>query len=185
MIALAICEIGSLAERRIAHAGRSGALRPAGVPDPDAGPQLRLHDPAGDRGGARFREQAARLSRRASIRSRPRPTRRTTCRWRRTARAGLPPMAENAVADRRHRAPGGRAGLRLSRAASSSAPLEARARACCAQRSRTSTTTAISIPTSQAAIELVRGGRDRSKRPAKRCCRASRRRHERRRVPTG
>ncbi len=33
MIAMAICEIGSLAERRIAHAGRSRAVRPAGVPD--------------------------------------------------------------------------------------------------------------------------------------------------------
>ena len=33
MIALAICEIGSLAERRDRHAGRSRAVGPAGVPD--------------------------------------------------------------------------------------------------------------------------------------------------------
>ena len=73
------------------HADRSGALRPAGVPDAAAGAQFRLHGGAGDGGGARRGEQAARLLRRASIRSRPRPTRRTTCRWRRTARAGSPP----------------------------------------------------------------------------------------------
>ena len=41
MIALALCEIGSISERRIAHADRSGAVRPAGVPDPEAGPQFR------------------------------------------------------------------------------------------------------------------------------------------------
>ena len=44
-------------------AGRSGALRPAGVPDAEARPQLRLHDRAGDRRGAGLGKQAARLSR--------------------------------------------------------------------------------------------------------------------------
>ena len=39
-----------------------GAVGPAGVPDAEARPQLRLHDPAGDGGGAGLGEQAARLS---------------------------------------------------------------------------------------------------------------------------
>ena len=43
-------------------AGRSGALRPAGIPDAEAGTEFRLHDPAGDRRRARLGEQAARLS---------------------------------------------------------------------------------------------------------------------------
>ena len=40
--------------RRAPHraAGRSGAVRPAGVPDAEARPEFRLHDPAGDGGGA-------------------------------------------------------------------------------------------------------------------------------------
>ena len=42
------------------HAGRSGAVGPAGVPDAQARAQLRLHDPAGHGGGAGRREQAAR-----------------------------------------------------------------------------------------------------------------------------
>ena len=73
------------------HAGRSGAVGPAGLPDAEARAEFRLHDRAGDGGGAGVREQAARLSRPASIRSRPPPTRRTTCRWRRMARAGCWP----------------------------------------------------------------------------------------------
>ncbi len=39
------------------------ALRPAGVPDAETRPQLRLHDRPGDGGGAGLGEQAARLSR--------------------------------------------------------------------------------------------------------------------------
>ena len=62
MIALALCEIGSLAERRIAMLVDPALSRPAGVPDAEARAQLRLHDPAGDRRGAGLREQAARLS---------------------------------------------------------------------------------------------------------------------------
>ena len=88
MIALAVCEIGSLAERRIAM-----LVDPAlsGLPaflTPKPGPEFRLHDPAGDGGGAGLGEQAAAPIRPASIRSRPRPTRKTMSRWRRTARAG-------------------------------------------------------------------------------------------------
>ena len=61
-IALAICEIGSLAERRIAM-----LVDPAlsGLPaflTPKPGPQFRLHDPAGHGGGAGLGEQAARPS---------------------------------------------------------------------------------------------------------------------------
>ena len=62
ILALALCEIGSLAERRIAM-----LVDPAlsGLPaflTPQARAQLRLHDPAGHGGGARRREQAARPS---------------------------------------------------------------------------------------------------------------------------
>ena len=117
MIALAVCEIGSLAERRIAM-----LVDPAlsGLPaflTPKPGLNSGLHDPAGDRGGAGVGEQADAPIRRASIRSRPRPTRRTTSRWRRTARAGCSPMAENAIGGHRHRTAGRGAGLRLPRAA--------------------------------------------------------------------
>ena len=44
------------------HAGRSCAVRPAGLPHAEARAQFGLHDPAGDGGRARLREQAARLS---------------------------------------------------------------------------------------------------------------------------
>ena len=62
MIAIAICEIGSLSERRTAM-----LVDPAlsGLPaflDARARPELGFHDPAGDGGGPRFREQAARFS---------------------------------------------------------------------------------------------------------------------------
>ena len=87
MLALALCEIGSLAERRIAM-----LVDPAlsGLPaflTPQARAQLRLHDPAGHGGGARRRRTSSAPIRPASIRSRPRPTRKTMSRWRRTARA--------------------------------------------------------------------------------------------------
>ena len=62
MIAIALCEIGSLVRAAHRHAGRPGALRPAGVPDAEAGAEFRLHDPAGHGRGAGFGEQAARLS---------------------------------------------------------------------------------------------------------------------------
>ena len=63
MMALALCEIGSLAERRVAMLVDPVAVRPAGVPDPRAGPQLGLDDGAGHGGGAGVGEQAARPSR--------------------------------------------------------------------------------------------------------------------------
>ncbi len=63
MIAIAICELGSLSERRTAM-----LVDPAlsGLPAflvARARTQLRFHDPAGHGGGARFRKQAASLSR--------------------------------------------------------------------------------------------------------------------------
>ena len=70
------------------HAGRPGALRPAGLPDAKAGIELRLHDPAGHRCRACFREQAACFSGERRIRSRPPRTRRIMSRCRRMARAG-------------------------------------------------------------------------------------------------
>ena len=125
MLALAVCEIGSLAERRIAMLVDPALVGPAGVPDADARPQLRLHDGAGDGGGAGVGEQAARLSRRASIRSRPRPTRKTTSRWPRMARAGCCRMARNAANIVAIEALAAAQALRFPRAAASSAPLEA------------------------------------------------------------
>ena len=62
MIALAMCEIGSLAERRIAMLVDPALSRPAGLPDAAAGAEFGLHDPAGDGRGAGLGEQAARLS---------------------------------------------------------------------------------------------------------------------------
>jgi histidine ammonia-lyase len=41
------------------HAGRPGAVGPAGLPDAEAGPELRLHDPAGHRRRPGLGEQAA------------------------------------------------------------------------------------------------------------------------------
>ena len=62
MLAIAVCEIASLAERRIAM-----LIDPAfsGLPaflTPQPGHQFRVHGGAGDSGGTGLREQAARLS---------------------------------------------------------------------------------------------------------------------------
>ena len=58
-IALAICEIGAIAQRRIALAGRSGPeLRPARVPCQKARPQLRPDDRRSHVGGADVGKQA-------------------------------------------------------------------------------------------------------------------------------
>ena len=140
MIALALCEIGSLGRAPRRHAGRSRAVRPAGVPDAAAGAQLRLHDPAGDRGGARLGEQAARLSGLGRTRSRPRRTRRTTSRWRRTARGAssrwraMPRTSSRSSSSPRRKA--ATSTRRCARASRSSACVRSCARAC-----RTSRTT--------------------------------------------
>ena len=62
-LALAVAEIGAMAERRIATADRFLDQRPAPLPDRRAGPQLRLHDRPRHRRRARRREQAARDAR--------------------------------------------------------------------------------------------------------------------------
>ncbi len=116
MIALAVCEIGSLAERRIAM-----LVDPAlsGLPaflTPETRAELRLHDPAGDGGGAGLREQAARLSRERRFDpdlGQPGGSRLDGGAWRAPAAAD----GRERLRRDRHRAAGGGAGLRLSRAA--------------------------------------------------------------------
>ena len=113
IMALAICEIGSLAERRIAM-----LVDPAlsGLPaflTPQARAQLRLHDPAGHGGGARRREQAARPSRPASISIPTSANQEDHVSMAAHGARRLLEMADNAGADHRHRAAGRGAGLRL------------------------------------------------------------------------
>ena len=62
MIAMALCEIGSLSERRIAMLVDPALSRLPAFLTPRAGAEFRLHDPAGGGGGARLGEQAAGLS---------------------------------------------------------------------------------------------------------------------------
>ena len=113
IIALAICEIGSLAERRIAMLVDPALSGLAGVPDAEARPQLRVHDPAGDRGGAGRREQAARLS--GERRFDPDLGQPGGSRLDGGARrAAAAADGRECRRDRRHRAPGRRPGLRLS-----------------------------------------------------------------------
>ena len=60
IIALALCEIGAIAERRIAMLIDPALSRPAGVPDAKAGVEFRVHGAAGHRGRAGRREPPAR-----------------------------------------------------------------------------------------------------------------------------
>ena len=88
-IALAIAEIGSIAQRRVAlmvDPALSYDLPP--FLTPDAGAQLRLHDRRGDDGRPDEREQAPRPSLLDRLRRRPAPTRRTTSPWPLMARGG-------------------------------------------------------------------------------------------------
>ena len=61
-MAVAIAEVGAIAERRIAMLIDSQRLAPAAVPHRRAGPEHRLHDRPRHRGGAGHREQVARPS---------------------------------------------------------------------------------------------------------------------------
>ncbi len=81
-IALAVCEIGAISQRRIALLVDPGPLlRPAGLPRQEAGPQLRPDDRRSHvRGADDARTSRCRIRPR-SIRRRPRPTRKTMCRW--------------------------------------------------------------------------------------------------------
>ena len=96
MIALAICEIGLLAERRIAL-----LVDPAlsGLPaflTPKPGLNYGFMDRPGDRGGAGRRRRATRLSGERQFDPGPPPTRSTTFRRRRRRRR-LAPIAEGAI----------------------------------------------------------------------------------------
>ena len=97
------------------HAGRSGAQRPAGLPDAEPGPQLGLHARPGDGRRARLREQAARYSGERRFDpdlGQPGGSRLDGGPWRAAAFAD----GRERVRHRRHRMARGRAGLRLSRA---------------------------------------------------------------------
>ena len=116
------------------HADGPGAVRSAGVPDAATGPQLRLHDRAGNGGGAGLREQAARLSGQRRFDPDLAPTRRITCRWRRMPRGGCAHGGERRAC-RRRRDAGRRTGVRFPcadarRAVRWSACARSSARAC-------------------------------------------------------
>ena len=88
-IAIAVCEIGAIAQRRIAllvDPALSFGL-PAFLAE-EAGPEFRPDDRRGHLGGADVARTSRWRIRPRSIRRRPRPTRRTTSRWPATARAG-------------------------------------------------------------------------------------------------
>ncbi len=87
MLAMAVCEIGSISERRTAMLVDPCPVRPARLPHPAPGLELRLHDSAGHRRGAGVGKTNSARIRPASIRFRPRPIRKITCRWPPTVRA--------------------------------------------------------------------------------------------------
>ena len=130
-----ICEIGSLSERRIALLVDPDL---SGLPPfltPEAGAQLRLHDRAGDGGGAGLREQAARPSgvrRFAADLGQPGGPRLDGDPRRAPARR----HGGEHRGHRRHRAAGGRAGVRLPCAAAARALARARSRGVCASACR-------------------------------------------------
>ena len=97
-LALAIAEIGSLSERRMAvlvDPKMSGLPR---VPGREQRREFRLHDRAGHRRGAGVGEQGASPLPAASIPSPPPPIRRTTSAWPRTRARRLARMVDNAAA---------------------------------------------------------------------------------------
>jgi histidine ammonia-lyase len=87
MIALALCEIGSMAERRIALLIDPDAFHAACLSDPAARLNSGFMIPQVT-AAALVSENKQRANRPASIPSRPRPTRRTTFPWRRMAPGG-------------------------------------------------------------------------------------------------
>ena len=80
-LALAVAEIGSIAERRIAILVDTKMSGLPAVPGRQQRRQLRLHGGAGDGRRAGLGKQIAGASRPASTAFRPPPTRKTTCRW--------------------------------------------------------------------------------------------------------
>ena len=94
-------------------ARRSRAFRPAGVSDPEARAQFRIHDGASDRGGARRREQDPRLSGERQFDpdlGQPGRSRLDGRAWRAPAR----PDSGQRHGDHRHRAHRRRPGVRFS-----------------------------------------------------------------------
>ncbi len=113
------------AERRIALLLDSGPVGPAAVPGARRRPQLRLHDRAGHGGGAGLREQVARASRPASTACRPRPTRKTTCRWPPSRAAASADMVDNTAVVVGIEAMAAAQGIELKRGLKSSPLVEA------------------------------------------------------------
>ena len=87
IIAMALCEVGSISERRRQRPGRSEDERPAGLPDRGSRRQFGPDDPAGHRGGAGQREQEPRFPGERQFDPDLAPARRTMSRWRRSPRA--------------------------------------------------------------------------------------------------
>ena len=169
MIALAMCEIGSLAERRIAMlvdpalSGLPAFLTPK--PGLNSGfmiPQVTA---------AALVSENKQRAYPASVDSIPTSANQEdhVSMAAHGARRLLADGRERHGRDR-HRAAGRRAGLRLPRAARLQRAARSRARACCAQRCRSSTTTATSHPDMQAADRArARRARSPQRSPASRC----------------
>ena len=141
MIALAICEIGALAERRIAMLVDPALSRPAGVPDAEAGLNSGFMIPQVT--AAALVAENKQRAHPASVDSIPTSANQEDhVSMAAHGARRLLPMADNVAAVHRHRIAGRGAGLRLPRAAASSAPLEASAH-WCARKCRIWTRTAI------------------------------------------
>ena len=80
-LAVAIAEVGAIAERRIAMLIDTGVSRLPPFLTADAGPEHRLHDRPRDRGVAGAARTSRSRIRPASTACRPPPTRKTTSRW--------------------------------------------------------------------------------------------------------
>ena len=106
--------------------------RPAGVPDAEARAQFRLHDRRRSRPPRSCRRTSSAPIRRASIPSRPPPTRRITSRWRRTARAGCCRWRRTPSRSSASSCSPPRRAATSTRRSRPSAPLEARPHARCA-----------------------------------------------------
>ena len=76
-----VAELGGISERRTERLVNPALSGPARLPHPRRRAPVGLHDRPRHRRRPRLREQGARPSRPAWIRSRPPPTRRTTSRW--------------------------------------------------------------------------------------------------------
>ena len=114
-MALAIAEVGAIAERRIAMLIDRG-VAPAALPDGRRRAEQRLHDRPRHRRGAGQREQVDWRTRPASTACPPAPTRKTTSAWPPSPRAGCSRDPQHR-AHPRHRVAGRGAGHRILAAA--------------------------------------------------------------------